>query len=75
MAFYTLKTMLEKHFTETLEFSDEKTTQKITTALEILEDLDDDLTNVRPSDLEFIIYNIHDEKLKEQVSSMDWGIN
>jgi hypothetical protein len=39
MAFYTLKTMLEKHFTETLEFSDETTTQKITTALQMLDHL------------------------------------
>lgn len=75
MAFYTLKTMLEKHFTETLEFSDETTTQKITTALEILDDLDDDLTSVRPSDLEFIIENIHNEKLKQQVSSLNWDNN
>jgi len=65
--------MLTHHFNETLNISNEENTQRIYSALEIIDELDDNLSEIRPTDLDFVINTIFDDKLKEQVRSLNWS--
>ncbi len=73
MGFLTIKMVLTKHFEKTLEDADSETTEMISNAFQILDDLDENLSEIRLSDLKFIIDAIHDEELKQQIQSLNWS--